>query len=105
MHTCRIRVFALTVLAFALAIDLAWTQTFQGGIRGTLTDPTGAVIGDAKITLTEQGTGISRSTLSGGGGEYTFAALNPATYTVVVQRPGFKVLERRGIVVSTQEYL
>jgi hypothetical protein len=105
MHTHRIRVFALTLMASSLAAGLAWAQTFQGGIRGTLTDATGAVVGGAIVTLTDQGTGISRSTLSGNGGEYTFAALNPATYKIVVRKPGFKMLEQTGIVVSTQEYL
>src|SRR5215472_2897000 len=105
MHSDGIRASALTLFTLFLATGSARAQTFQGGIRGTLTDATGAVIRDAKVTLIDQGTGISRSTLSGNGGEYTFAALNPATYTIVAQRPGFKLLEQKGIVVSTQEYL
>ncbi len=104
MHTQGIRVSALALLALSLG-SFGSAQTFQGGIRGTVTDATGAVIADAKVTLTDIGTGSSRSTLSGNGGEYTFAALNPATYTIVVQKPGFKLLEQKGIVVSTQEYL
>ena len=105
MHSQRVGASALTLLAFTLAIGSLWGQTFQGGIRGTLTDPTGAVVVDAKVTLIDQGTGISRSLLSGNGGEYTFASLNPATYTIQAQRPGFKMYEQKGIVVNTQEYL
>jgi hypothetical protein len=59
----------------------------------------------ANVTLVDEGTSLSRSTLSGAGGEYTFTALNPATYTLKVERPGFKVLEKKGIVVGTQEFL
>jgi hypothetical protein len=95
------QILSLTSLAFAMAS----AQSFQGGIRGTISDSTGAVISVAKVTLTDEGTGIARSTLSGSGGEYTFAALNPATYMVLVEKPGFKVLENKGIVLSTQEFL
>src|ERR1700726_2467875 len=93
---------------FSLSADLFTTisaQYFQGGIRGTISDSTGAVISVAKVTLTDQGTGIARSTLSGAGGEYTFSALNPATYSVLVEKPGFKVLENKGILLSPQEFL
>ena len=102
-HNFRASVVALFVLG--LAVGLAPAQTFQGGVRGTLTDPSGAVIADAILTITDQATGVSRSTLSGNGGEYAFAALNPATYTIVVKRPGFKQLEQKGVAVGTQEYL
>jgi hypothetical protein len=95
---------------FALAYSLmscSWVgaQTFQGGVRGTVADPTGAAIGTAKVTLTDQATGVSRATVTGTGGEYSFSAVNPATYTVTVETPGFKKLDRKGIIVNTQEFL
>jgi hypothetical protein len=103
MSSHRIRVSALALLA--LAAPCGWAQTFQGGVRGTLTDSSGAVIVDAKVTVTDQATGIARSTLSSSGGEYTFAALNPATYRITVEAPGFKLLSKKDVVVGTQEYL
>jgi hypothetical protein len=93
--------FALAALASAAVFG----QTFQGGIRGTISDTTGAAVDTAKITLTEEGTGIARSTISGSGGEYSFTALNPATYKIYVAKPGFKVYEKTSISVSTQEFL
>ena len=89
----------------SLSLTMLPAQSFQGGIRGTISDSTGAVISVAKVTLTDEATGIPRSTLSGTGGEYTFAALNPATYMVVIEKPGFKTLEKKGIVVGTQEFI
>ncbi len=80
-------------------------QTFQGGIRGAVTDPTGAAVGTAKVTLTNEATGVSRSTVTSTGGEYSFTAVNPANYTVTVETPGFKKLDRKGVVVNTQEFL
>jgi hypothetical protein len=99
---------SLKVLALAYSLlGCSWVgaQTFQGGIRGTVADPTGAAIGTAKVTLTDQATGVSRATLTGAGGEYSFTAVNPATYTVTVETPGFKKLDRKGLVVNTQEFL
>jgi hypothetical protein len=93
----------LTLAAFAAANIFA--QSFQGGIRGTITDSSGAAISVAKVTLTEEGTGFARATISGAGGEYTFTAINPAAYRITVEKPGFKVLEKRGVTVGTQEFL
>jgi hypothetical protein len=89
---------------FSLSLSL-WGQTFQGGIRGKVADISGAVIGLAKITLSEDGTGISRATVSNDEGQYSFSALNPATYSITVEKPGFKTLQKKGIAVSTQEFL
>src|SRR5215469_13981695 len=92
-------------LLCALCAAPLFAQNFQGGIRGTLTDSSGAAISLAKMTLMEESTGIARSTISGEDGGYIFSAINPSTYTVVAEKPGFKRLERKGIVVNTQEFL
>lgn len=90
-----------SVLALALALA-AFTQTFQGTLRGRIVDPSGTATGNAQITLTDEATQLSRSTVSNGDGEYTFASLTPATYTISVAAPGFKKLEQKGIMVGTQ---
>jgi hypothetical protein len=95
--------FLLT--SFLTLASVLWGQNFQGGVRGKVADVSGAVIGLAKITLTEDGTGIARATVSNDTGQYSFSALNPATYTITVEKPGFKSLLKRGIIVDTQEFL
>ncbi len=92
--------FGFTVFSAAL-----WAQTFLGGIRGSVADKTGAVIPDAKVTLTDEATGIARATITNAEGGYVFNALNPATYDIVVERPGFKKLEQKGLIVGTQGFL
>jgi hypothetical protein len=77
-------------------------QSFQGSMRGRVVDPKAATIPLARITVVDEGTGTARSTLTSDQGEYTFAALTPATYTVVAEAPGFKKSSRVGVVVSTQ---
>jgi hypothetical protein len=95
-------VLSICVLTGGFAI---WAQSFHGGIRGTVTDSSGAAIGEARLTLTEQATGIGRSSISEAGGGFNFPDLNPSTYTITVEKPGFKKLDQKNIVVSTQEFL
>jgi hypothetical protein len=77
-------------------------QTFQGTLRGRVVDPNGAVTASAKITLIDEGTQVARSTVTNGDGEYTFASVTPATYTVVVEAAGFKKLDQKGVSIATQ---
>src|SRR5580704_4360905 len=92
-------------IGFTLLTASLWAQTFLGGIRGTVTDKSGAIIAEAKVTISDEGTGISRTTISNNDGAYDFNALNPATYTIVVEKPGFKKLDKKGLVVATQGFL
>jgi trimeric autotransporter adhesin len=86
-----------------LTASLGLAQNFVGGIRGSVQDPGGAVIGDAKVTLLNEATGTSRTTQSNASGEYAFAQVEPATYSIVVEAPGFKKLTRTSVIVGTQE--
>ncbi len=79
-------------------------QQFTGGVRGTVSDAAGVVPG-AAVTLTNEGTSIARETTSNGVGEYAFMAVPPGAYTLRVSLAGFKTLERRGLVLGTQEFL
>jgi hypothetical protein len=90
------------VMLFLLCATGLSAQSFFGSLRGRVVDQSGSVIPGATVSLIDQGTGLQRSTVSGGAGEYAFASLNPATYTVSASSPGFKLLERSGVVISTQ---
>jgi hypothetical protein len=81
---------------------MASAQSFYGSLRGLITDPAGAAISNAKVTLIDEATSVSRAAVTSGSGEYVFTNLNPATYSVVVENPGFKKIERKGITVATQ---
>ena len=86
-----------------IAISMGIAQTFVGGVRGLVQDPGGAVIANANVTLTNEGTGVSRSTVTNAQGEYVFTQLEPATYSISVEAQGFKKLQRPGVIVGTQE--
>jgi len=93
--------YATAVLA--LAAGTVWGQTFQGSVRGLVQDAGGGVVVGAKVDLVDQATNITRSTTSNAAGEYSFAALDPATYTIRVAATGFKTLERKDVIVATAQ--
>ncbi len=86
-----------------LFVSLLSAQTFVGSLRGLIEDPAGALISGAKVTLRDEATGVVRDTVSTTAGEYVFAQLQPATYTVSVEASGFKKLERRGVIVGAAQ--
>src|SRR5579863_2584589 len=92
------------LLAAALTTS-AFAQSYLGGVRGLVQDPGKASIATAKVTLTNQGTNVARSGLSNGSGEFVFSQVDPGTYMLTAEAPGFRKSELRGIVIGTQEFL
>jgi hypothetical protein len=76
------------VLSIAGSASL-YAQSTQGSLVGTVRDSTGAVIAGAKVTALDAGTGFLRTTQTNAAGDYSFLNLQPATYTVTVERSGF----------------
>lgn len=89
----------------ALWCATLWGQSYLGGIRGTVTDVSGAAIPDVKVTLINQGTGVARSTISNAAGSYVFSDVDPAVYSVTAESPSFKRFEQKGIAIATQQFL
>jgi hypothetical protein len=79
-------------------------QSFQGGLRGTVKDPQGVIPG-ASITLINTANNVSRETVSNGVGEYSFPAVDPASYTIKITVQGYKTFERKGVVIGTQQFV
>jgi hypothetical protein len=95
---------AVALLALVSGV-LCVAQTYYGGLRGTVTDPTGQAIAGGTVKLKNEATNVERSVVTNGGGEYVISSVDPASYTVTVMASGFKALVRTGVVVSTQEFL
>ncbi|MGH9387584.1 MAG: carboxypeptidase regulatory-like domain-containing protein [Vicinamibacterales bacterium] len=79
-------------------------QTFHGGLRGSIRDNQGIIPG-ATVTLVNEGSGVSRDTVSNSSGEYSFPAVDPGTYTIKAQVQGFKGFERQGVRIGTQQFV
>ena len=76
-----------------------------GSISGHVADSTGAVIPDANVTLTNVGTGASRTTVTTGAGDYTFPDVPPAIYKIQVTHEGFKTATSQNVELQVQQSL
>ncbi len=104
---CSVRVRTLfvlfaTVLLFAVS-GVALSQTVQGVITGTVTDPTGAVVPNVPVTLTNVGTNVSQTTTTGSDGSYRFPLVPPGKYIIDVKAPNFAEVRASGIVVEASQ--
>jgi hypothetical protein len=75
-------------------------QEFRGTILGRVSDPTGAVIPGAKVTITNQETNVPVNVETNGEGNYVAPYMIPGTYRVVVTSAGFKKWVREGVIVQ-----
>src|SRR5215510_7503110 len=75
-------------------------QTTTGTISGTVVDPGGALIPGAKVSVANEATGESRSTISSETGSFSFPSLLPATYTIRIELPGFQTFQSIGNVLT-----
>jgi len=89
---------ALLLLGFAAEAR----AQFRAGIQGTVTDPAGAVVTDATVTLKDNGTGKTQQATTSGEGFYRFSELPPGTYTLTVEKAGFKKSSLENVVVNAE---
>lgn len=95
----------LSRLGICLFLFSGWLcgQTITGVVSGTVVDSSGAAVPGAAVTLIHSGTGNRNSAATGATGDFVFASVSPATYSVVVEAAGFKRFERTGIPVTAAE--
>lgn len=87
---------------FALS-SVAFAQGTTSRITGVVTDGSGGVVPGAKVTLTNEGTGISLNTETGDSGSYTFDLIQAGTYQILVEKAGFKKFISKGNVASVNQ--
>ena len=96
------------VVRLALSLILLVTaplgaQTFRGGINGTVTDVSGAVVANASVVATNVDTAAATSSMSTSAGDFLFQDLPLGTYTVTVTASGFSTVKYDRIMVSAGE--
>src|SRR5437016_13148231 len=85
----------------ALVPTLTYSQNISSGtIAGTVTDPSNAAVADATVTLTDSATNIPRTTTTNDVGRYVFANVPPGTYTLTVNKAGFRAAKATNQVVN-----
>jgi len=92
---------ALTV-AFCAALSAAslHAQVDTGSITGIVTDASGAVVGTAKVTLTNEGTGASLTTATGTDGGYSFSPVRIGSYKLEASAQGFRTVSQIHVTVN-----
>lgn len=88
---CRLATaFSFLILAHAAS---AQNTVATGSIQGTVTDPAGALVSGAKVTITGKATGQTLNATTSGSGTYSSGALVPGDYRVTIQQSGFQTVE------------
>jgi hypothetical protein len=91
---CRVAACLLAVVLFG---SLSFAQQLTGTLTGTVADSAGAVVPNAKITMKNEASGDVRATVSNGSGYFSVTAVQPGSYSVAIEAPGFKTWARTGI--------
>src|SRR5271165_1328598 len=96
-------------LIFLLGMGLLGTTAAYGQgsyaaqIRGVVTDQSGAVVSNATVTITNDGTNIAQTAHSDEHGQFFLSGLRPAVYTIKAQAKGFGVAEKKNVVLQVDQ--
>jgi len=88
---------AIAIACLILLAPRTGNAQASAGVTGTITDPSGAVIPNAKVTISNEATSVASNTTSSSAGTYSFKGLLPGKYTIAVDAPGFKKDVQKGI--------
>ena len=95
-------IMAVLVIALVMAPATMAQSLVSGDLTGTVTDPSGAVVSGATVTLQSSSTGATRTTATGANGTYRFSLLSPGNYTVSVTATGFSKAQTQTAVAVGQ---
>src|SRR5438552_18543303 len=103
LASCRCLSLVLGVALLMLLVPTHLHAQAVSRINGTVTDQAGAAIPDAKVTVTNVDTNVSKTTDTTSAGTYLVTDLIPGTYTVNVEKTGFNTYVTRGVGVGGGE--
>jgi hypothetical protein len=90
-------------LALFVTVAPARAQLSTATLNGAVTDPTGAVVPEATVTITNVDTGVSRTTVSNQAGDYSVPALEPGKYSVTISKAGFGTSQQSGLTLQVAQ--
>ena len=94
------KVSALALSAVLLSAGASYGQAIYGSLNGTVTDPTGAAVPNATVTVTDISKGTSVTVTANSSGAYTVEHLIPDAYSIKITAPGFTTFSTTGVQVS-----
>src|SRR5215469_13227495 len=97
------RAFALTLLFLVSLPAVLRAQSTNASLTGRITDPSQALIADAKVAAVSEGTNVRYETTTNNSGEYYLTNLPPNTYRIEIEKTGFKKLIKPDIILHVQD--
>ncbi len=94
-------VIAVTLAGSAV---LAYGQATSGSLAGQVTDPSGAAVANAAVTLKNVDTDSVQAAISNAAGVYLLKPVMPGNYLLTIAAKGFAVYVQKGIVITVDEY-
>ena len=98
----RIMLFSVLLLVVVVGSSSAWAQ-FTSGIEGTVTDPTGAVVSGATVTIKNEETGAVQTFQTQESGSFRFTTLPSSAFSISVAAPGFKTTVQEHVRLQVAE--
>jgi carboxypeptidase family protein len=99
----RMSILILLGMALALATAALGQGSYEGQIRGTVADQSGAMVANAAVTITNDATNIAQTAHTDEHGQYFFVGLRPAVYTLKAQSGGFRISEKKNVVLQVDQ--
>jgi hypothetical protein len=99
------RIKLMFFILMMLLAKISMAQTTSGSITGTVVDPQQSAVANATVKITEEGKTFTLTATTDGEGRFVFPIVPPGTYTIKVQANGFKVNERKGVVLVLNDKL
>jgi len=105
MRNCKHIFKTILIFSFVMLLSTGlWGQaSYTAQIRGVVTDKSGAVVQNATVTITNNGTGISTTSHTDDHGLYTVTGLRPDAYSIKAQAEGFQMEERKDVVLQVSQ--
>jgi hypothetical protein len=98
-----LRLGALAIALLLVGQSQSFAQSTYGTIVGTVYDPSGAVILNAKIEAKNEGTSATRTINTDAQGDYRFVNMDPGTYTITTSAQGFAAAQDKGVILPARE--
>src|SRR5579864_1128826 len=97
------RLLWLSVVVFVFCLPMSLLAQDTASITGTVSDPSGAAIPNAQVSIQSQEHGITRTTKTNGDGDYLISAVPPGSYQLTIAAKGFKKYEAQGVILRVAQ--
>src|SRR5215467_12948256 len=98
-----VKLAAVVLVLWVIAASAFGQASYTAQVRGVVKDQSGALVTQATVTITNDGTGISATAKSDDHGLYILTGLRPAVYTIKAEVAGFRVMEQKNVVLQVDQ--